>query len=529
MSDLVLRGGTVVDGTGGPRQVADVVISGGRIAALLRPGARASGRAVDVSGLVVAPGFIDLHAHSDLAVLEAPHLAKTLQGVTLEVCGQDGLSYAPASEATAARMVAQLAGWNGVPARVPRWPRVADYLREVDRGAAVNVAYLVPHGTVRFEVLGDADRPASGPELHRLCGLVAQGLEDGAVGLSTGLTYVPGCYADDDELLALSRVVRGYGGFHATHHRNYGRHVVAAYTEAVDLAQRAGVALHLAHCHVNFAVNRGRAGEVLARVDRANAAGGDVTLDSYPYRAGATYLHALLPSWVQAGTAQQVAARLTDPGIRRRVIETLEVEGSDGHHGMPVEWDTIVLSGVVDPGLQAWAGRSFAALAREQRLPPAELYLDVVVRDQLRSSCLVDVGDEDHVRQIMQHPVHTVGTDGILVGTRPHPRGWGTYPRLLGHYVRELGLLSLEAAVARMTGRAARRLGLRDRGRVTAGAWADLVVFDPDTVASLATTEEPRRGPVGIPHVLVNGCFTVRDGSRTEALPGRAVRRAVAA
>ena len=526
MPDLVLRGGTVIDGTGGPRRVADVVIGTGRVRALLPPGAPTAGREVDVAGLAVAPGFIDLHAHSDLAVLQDPqHLAKTLQGVTLEVCGQDGLSYAPASARTSERMVEQLAGWNGLPARVPRWRRVADYLEEVDRGAAVNVAYLVPQGTVRFEVLGDDDRSPTDAELRRMCELVEHGLQDGAVGLSTGLTYAPGMYAGDVELLALCRTVRRYGGFHGTHHRNYGRHVIAAYADALDLARRAGIALHLAHCHVNFPENRGRAGEVLAMVDRAISAGRDVTLDSYPYLAGATYLHALLPSWAQIGGVQGVSRRLSDPEQRRRIVQALEVDGSDGHHGMRVDWDTIVLAGVGEPRLESWTGRSIAVLASERGLRPVDLYLDLVVQDQLRSSCRVEVGDEAHVREILQHPAHTVGSDGILVGGRPHPRGWGTFPRVLGRYVRALGLLGLEDAVSHMTGRAARRLGLTDRGWVAEGAWADLVVFDPATIDARATYEAPRLPPVGIHHVLVNGRFTVEDGERTDALPGRAVRR----
>ncbi len=502
------------------------MVGAGHIRQVLSPGAPTDGLTVDVHGLIVAPGFIDMHAHSDLAVLADPdHLAKTLQGVTTEVCGQDGLSYAPVSDRTLSRMVDQLAGWNGIPELAFDWRTVGEYLDRVDRGAAVNVAYLVPHGTVRLEVMGDGGRPPTETELFAMRGLVEQGLREGAVGLSTGLTYVPGMFAEDDEIVSLCEPLRRHGGYYCTHHRNYGIRVVEAYQEAIDLGRRTAVPLHLAHCHVNFPQNRYRSVEVLDMIDRAIDGGMDVTLDSYPYLAGATYLHSLLPSWVQSGGTDEIVRRLRDRPTRSQVIHDLEVVGSDGHHGVPVDWSSIVLAGVTDPELRAWAGRSIADLARDAATPPGELYLDILVADELRSACRVEVGNEENVRAVMAHRAHMVGTDGILVGDVPHPRGWGTYPRYLGHYVRELGILTLEEAVARMTGRPANRLGLDDRGRVLEGAAADLVVFDPVTVDSGATYEDPRRHPQGIVHVLVNGRFTVRDGQRTGALPGRAIRR----
>lgn len=522
---LLLRGGRVVDGSGLSAFDADVLLAGGRIQRLLPPGSPSEGDPVDVSGLVVAPGFIDMHAHSDLAVLtDKEHLAKTLQGVTLEVCGQDGLSYAPASARTLSRMVEQLAGWNGTPELAYDWRTVGEFLDRVDQGAAVNVAYLVPHGTVRLEVVGEADRPPSDAELARMIELVDRGLQDGAVGLSTGLTYAPGIFADDAELTALCRPLRRRGGYHCTHHRNYGARVVEGYREAIDLGRRAGVPLHLAHCHVNFPQNRGRAGEVLAAVDAAIDAGLDVSLDSYPYLAGATFLHALLPAWAQNGGRERLLSALDDRDARARLIEALEDVGSDGHHGIRVDWETIVVSSVSAPRLRPAVGRTIAELARRSGTSPGEQYLDLLRDDELRSSCRVEVGNEENIRTVMQHPAHTVGSDGILIGDQPHPRGWGTFPRYLGHYVRELGLLTLEGAVARMTGRAAHRLGLTDRGCIRVGARADLAIFDPVTVGSDASYAEPRRRPSGIVHVMVDGRFTVWHGTRTTAIPGRSVR-----
>lgn len=528
--ETVLTGGHVVDGTGAPARRADIVLRDGRIAHVVPPGRVIStGTVVDVSDLVVAPGFIDMHAHSDLAVLADPaHEAKVMQGITLEVLGQDGLGYAPVTDTTADELYTQLAGWNGSPGLDRSWRTVGEYLDRVDEGAPVNVAYLVPHGNVRMNVLGGDDRPPTRAELERMRAEVAQGIADGAHGLSTGLTYTPGMYADDEEIIALLAPVRDVAGYYCPHHRNYGSRVVESYQECLDVARRAQVALHLAHCHVNFPLNRGRAPEVLDAIDEATVRYGlDVTLDSYPYEASATYLGAPLPSWAQAGGTAATLDRLRDAGTRARILHEIEVEGTDGNHGVPMDWSTLVITGVFDSALSWAVGSSIADLARERGAEPGQVYADLLVADELRSGCLLQVGNEENIRTIMRHGSHTAGSDGILVGAQPHPRGWGTFPRYLGHYVRELGVLTLEECVRHLTSRAALRLGLGDRGVIHVGAVADLVVFDPDTVASPATYDDPRRTPVGIEHVVVGGEFTVRDGRRTDRLPGRSVRRNV--
>jgi N-acyl-D-amino-acid deacylase len=503
-----------------------VVVEDGRISAITPPGGSPAevGQVLDVSGLVVAPGFVDMHSHSDLAVLADPaHEAKVLQGVTLEVLGQDGLSYAPVTDATLDPLRAQLAGWNGDPAGLDwSWRSVGEYLDRIDHGAPVNAAYLVPHGTVRLAVLGADNRPPTAAELAQMSALIEQGMREGAAGMSAGLTYTPGMYADDEELIALCRVVAAAGGYYCPHHRNYGVRVIEAYGECVAIAEASGVPLHLAHCHVNFPQNRGRAGEVLALLDKATAAGLDISLDSYPYPASATYLHAPLPSWSNEGGPESTLARLRDSAQRARILADVEVHGSDGHHGVPMDWSTIVVSGVRDPALERYVGRTIAEAAGDT--PPGEFYLDLLLADRLGSSCRIEAGNEENIRTVMTSPCHTVGSDGILAGSRPHPRGWGTFPRYLAHYVRDLGVLTLEECVQRMTSRPARRLRLPDRGVVAAGYRADLVCFDPDEVRDNATYDDPRRGPSGIPHVLIGGEFTVRDGVRTDRLPGRALR-----
>ncbi|RSO13849.1 N-acyl-D-amino-acid deacylase [Streptomyces sp. WAC 06783] len=534
--DTVVRDVRVIDGSGTPSYRADVALDGGRIAEIRRetdsgprPGAA---RVVDGAGLALSPGFIDMHAHSDLALLRDPaHEAKAAQGVTLEVIGQDGLSYAPVDDRTLTEVRAQITGWNGDGSDIDfSWRTVGEYLDRLDhgfggRGIAVNAAYLVPQGTVRMLALGWEDRAATPGELARMRQLVAEGLEQGAVGLSSGLTYTPGMYADDAELTELCRVVARYGGYYCPHHRSYGAGALEAYAEMVGLTRQAGCALHLAHATMNFGVNKGRAPELLALLDEALASGADITLDTYPYTPGCTTLVAMLPSWASEGGPEAILARLRDDATAERIRHVMEVEGADGCHGVPIEWDTIEISGVSDPALADHVGRTVAASARERGEAPWTTARRLLLQDRLGPTILQHVGHEENVRAIMRHPVHTGGSDGILQGAKPHPRAYGTFPKYLGTYARELGVLSLEECVAHLTGRPAARLRLPDRGLVREGYRADLVLFDPDTVAAGSTFDAPRTLPTGIAHVLIDGRFVIEDGRRTDVLAGRTVRR----
>lgn len=527
MAGLAIRGATVVDGTGAPGLRRDVTVTGGRIAEVAEPGQRLTAdRVLDADGLVLAPGFIDMHAHSDLALLTEPdHLAKVGQGVTCEVLGQDGLSYAPVDDTTLEQTRQAIAGWNGDPSDADfdwSWRSVGEYLDRLDDGIAVNACYLVPQGSVRMLAAGWEPRPATPAELDRMRALVAEGMEQGAVGMSSGLTYTPGMYADDAELTELCRVVARLGGFYAPHHRSYGAGALQAYAQMVAVARASGCPLHLAHATVNFGVNAGRAPELLALLDDALADGCDITLDSYPYLPGSTTLAALLPSRASAGGPSAVLRRLRDPAQLPAIRHELEVTGSDGCHGVPAEWDTIEIAGSSDA---AAVGRTVAELADERDQSAFEVYVGLLLADELGTTILQHVGHEENVRAVMRHSAHTGGSDGLLAADRPHPRAWGTFPRYLAHYVRELGVLSLEECVAHLTGRAARRLRLADRGLVRAGHHADLVLFDPATVRDTATFDEPRQQPEGIPYVLVGGTPVIADGRHTGALPGRSLRR----
>ena len=526
-SRLGLRNATVVDGTGSPRYRADVVIADGRIAEIATDAPTSTDRSIDATGLVLAPGFIDMHAHSELALLNEPeHLAKVSQGVTLELLGQDGLSYAPVDEVTLANIRRQIAGWNGDPEGFDwNWRSVGEYLDRLDAGIATNACYLVPHGTVRMLVLGYDDRVPSAGELDRMRALIHTGMSEGALGISFGLGYTPGMYATTAELTELCRTVADLGGFFAPHHRSYGAGALEAYAEMVDVSRATGCSLHLSHATMNFGVNRGRAGELLALLDSAIEDGCDISLDTYPYLPGSTTLAALLPSWTSSQGPDGILTMLTDPSACARIREQIEVWGSDGCHGVPIDWDTVQISGVASPALTDSAGRTIADLARSSGREPFEEFRRLLIADRLATTILHHAGHEENVRAIMRHRAHTGGSDGLLVGTRPHPRAWGTFPRYLGHYTRELGVLGLEECVAHLTGNAARRLRLRDRGLIRPGYAADLVLFDPDAILDAATYEQPRQQAKGIEYVFVNGVAVIAEARHTGALPGRALRR----
>ncbi|KNY07649.1 family 20 glycosylhydrolase [Microbacterium sp. GCS4] len=534
----VYRDATVVDGTGDARFTADVFLEGARVVAVVRPGETApelpeTAVEIDANGLVLAPGFIDMHAHSELAVLGgAAHTAKIRQGVTTEVVGQDGLGYAPLDDRAAAVIPAQIAGWNGPAASVP-WRSMDDLLRAFDESAVANTAVLVPQGNLRMIVVGHENRRATADEIDAMCALLGEALDEGAFGMSSGLTYTPGMYADTAELEALCRVVAERGGYWSPHTRSYGGAALEAYREALDIGRRTGCPIHLTHATMNFAPNRGRAAELLALVDEALADGVEVTLDTYPYLPGATTLAALLPSRLaETGDLLGTIAALDGDG-REAVRVELEEIGCDGFHGERAEWSAIQIAGTGDPALGDLVGRTVAEIAEDSGQRAVDVVLDTILQDAGATGILMHIGDEGNVREIMRHPSHSGGSDGILIGARPHPRGRGTFPRYLGHYVRELGVLTLEEAVRHLSGTPAARLGLdrgdAPRGVIREGATADLVLFDPETVAAGATFEEPHEAPVGIVEVLVGGTPVVVAGEATGETPGRALRMAPAA
>ncbi|KAK0250694.1 hypothetical protein LTS09_014243 [Friedmanniomyces endolithicus] len=574
--DIVFHNTTVFDGTGStPRYVASIIVRQGSIYKISEPAAltsvlqgdsQAGIRVIDCDNgrWCLCPGFVDMHAHSDLSLLHTPdHLAKITQGVTTEVIGQDGISYAPTDDAAMARIRKQIAGWNGNPKEpadfFDRWRTVGEYLDVLDKGLdgkgiATNAAFLVPQGNLRILTIGYEDRAATPEELERMKEMLTVSLEEGAVGMSSGLTYVPGNHASFDELAALCKVLVKYGAYYCPHHRSYGKGAIEAYAEMIRLARQTGVRLHLTHATLNAPHNVGRADELLKMIDEAIEEGLDISLDTYPYLPGSTTLGSLLPTW--ASSASDTLGVLNDPTQLEKIKHHYLVVGPDGRHGSTIDWDLIEIGGVMNNDLaDACVGKRISQIASERNEDSFSTFIWLLKADDFSSTILAHVGIEDNVRKIMRHPRHTGGSDGILTSTKPHPRGWGTFPRYLGHYGRDLAegksrniyaakaniedgpaeefeavepetifAGGLEEAVNHLTGRPAEVVRMRDRGLVKEGYRADLVLFDAEGIRDRATFVEPKQPAAGIRAVLVNGVFAVDEGKPTAARAGRTVR-----
>jgi N-acyl-D-amino-acid deacylase len=528
--DLLLRGGNVVDGTGTPARRADVLLRDGRIAAVeaqLTVGAHT--QVLEADGLVVAPGFIDTHSHSDLRVLVEPDLPmKVRQGITLDVLGQDGISVAPVRDEDVVQVRKQLAGLLGDPELPRDWRSVADYLALLDRGAALNCAYLVPHGAVRAGAMGLGARRPDRDELRHMIAIVERAMGEGALGLSTGLIYPPCCYGDTDELVALCGAVAQKNGLFVVHMRSESDHILAAIDEMIEVGQRSGVHVHISHFKIAGRDNWAQLTPMLAKVRQAQASGVRITADQYPYVAGSTMFGAILPPWAHDGGSDATLARLAARAERERLRADMEKPG-------PSDWDNfwqwtgpegIVISDVPSGRRPEVVGTTVAEAAGAANREPIEFAFDLLLSERMGVSMISFSQSEEVVAAVMKEPYVNVCTDGLL-GGRPHPRAYGTYPRILGRYVRELKVLSLEEAVRKMTSQAADAMHLPDRGRVAVGKVADLVAFDAAQVIDRATFADPLQEPLGIEHVVVNGVAVIAAGAATGARPGRAVRRHV--
>jgi len=534
--DLLVRGATLVDGTGAPGRRADVGVVGDRIVAigdLATVDGASVGELIEAPGLVVCPGFVDPHGHSDAAVLVDPALASHLhQGFTTQLSGNCGDTVAPVTAKGRAAVELSLAS-SGL---VARWTTFAGYLGEVERQPlGPNVAFLVGHGTLRASVLGMADRAATLDELDEMLALLGEALDAGAFGLSSGLIYAPGMHAPADELVALVVATARRGGLYATHVRNESAGLFGALEEALATVRAAGegARLQVSHLKAGARATWGRAGEAVALLEATRADGLDVAADQYPYTAAATTLQTILPPALLALSPDELLLALDDHGVRARVVREIEtgVSGWEDVAGDP-GWRAIRVS--ESKSHPAAAGRSFDELAAEAGTVPIEVALDLLRDDRLDTWIVVDCMTEADVEAILAVPWVAVCTDAegrrpghpVLGAGVPHPRAYGSAPRVLGRYVRERGVLPLETAIAKLTSVPAARLGLRDRGGVREGAFADLVVFDPATIADTATYEAPHAFPVGIAAVVVNGAIAVRDGAETGARSGRLLRRA---
>jgi N-acyl-D-aspartate/D-glutamate deacylase len=528
--DLLIRGGSVVDGTGAAAFSADLAIAGDRIAGIGRD-LGAARDTIDASGLVVAPGFIDMLGHSEFRLLaDGRAISKIFQGVTTEITGEVS-SVVPVSEATKAERAPEITPW-GVEID---WDDLAGYFERLERqGTAINLGTWVGLSTLRVWGLGWEDRPATSAELESMESALAHAMDEGAFGLSSGLIYSPGRFASTDEIVALSRVVGERGGFYATHMRSEGARLLEAIDEAIAIGERSGAPVLIHHLKASGKSNWGKMTQAIERIEAARARGIDVMASVYPYVASSTGLDQVLPDWVTEGGTEAALARLADPSIRDSLEAELSGRTQSGDWTLGTSAGGpagIQISDVVTDSLERYEGMRLDRVAAERGQSAAAAAIDLLIADSLRTAAIYFSMSEDDLVLALSRPWVMIGgdagiraLDGPLSSDQPHPRAFGTFPRILCRYSRELGVFPLEEAVRRMTSLPAARAGLAERGVLEEGRYADVAVFDPATVCDRATFETPKRLAVGVDHVIVNGVPVLRAGEPTGALPGRGLR-----
>jgi N-acyl-D-amino-acid deacylase len=520
MVDLLIHGGLVVDGTGNPGFYGDIAVEGERVH-VLRGDTLAieAGRRIDAAGHVVCPGFIDMHAHSGLVILAEPeHEAKVRQGVTTELIGVDGNSYAPfSSHDDFLRFVQINSGLDGNPPLPGRWSTVEQYLDMFGQRVAVNVVYIVGNSPLRIGALGWDDRPATRDEVANMRALLRTAMEEGAYGMSTGLDYPPGSYADTAELTELSREAARLGGIYHTHVRySLGDRFLDPFREALDIGRGSDVPVHITHFY-HRTTSPGGASRMLDLVEGARESGLDVTFDSYPYNLSSTRLTILLPQWTHAGGPEALTEVLKDPKNRAKLRADMGPRASS--------WGDMWLTNFRKPANHRFEGRSIQQTADMLDRDPVDVVCDLLVDEALEVSYVSAGGNLATLPKFVSHPLSMVGSDALLIGDFPSPRTYGCFPIILSEFVREERFMALPDAIRKMTSFPAQRLGLPDRGLLRDGFKADVVVFDPKTVKTPATRTQPKQFPVGIDYVIVNGKVVVDGGRHTGVLAGRALRR----
>ena len=528
-SDILIRGGTLIDGSGRPGEIGDIAVRDGRIAAIGHSLPESAAKVIDAEGLAVTPGFIDIKTHSDFTLPINPKAeSKVRQGVTTEIIGHCGFSVAPVLPGKAQLLADYLSGgapW--LPFREMGFPEYLDSFPEV----SVNTGMLVGHNTLRLMVMGLEDRGPRPAELAEMIKLLEEGLAAGALGMSSGLFTPPGSFAEPSEMLAFGPVLERRNAAYFTHLRDESNKVLDAVAEAIDFARHNGVHVEIVHLKCSGTDNWGKAAQILAMIDEAHTKGCDIDCDAYPYAAGANPLKNLLPPWVQVGGLEAMLARLALPATRDRIRTEIERDGLNNWGRIP-SWDCVQIS--VSPRLPQHAGETIAALAAARGRGAIDLVCDYLIEDNGATRVLITSIAEDDIREIVRSPSALVGSDGNCVADygvvsqgMPHPRFYGTFPRIIGHYVHEQRLLPLEQAIRKMTAATARALRLRDRGLLEEGYRADITIFDPADFKDRATYADPHRYPTGArTTVLVNGVLVVENARHTGATPGMVLRRA---
>jgi N-acyl-D-amino-acid deacylase len=529
--DVVIRGGTVYDGSGSEPVQADVGILDSRIAAVGNLEAAVGKTEIDVTGLAVAPGFINMLSWAtESLILDGRSQSDIRQGVTLEVFGE-GRSMGPLNEA----MKTQTRESQPEDARYEiNWTTLGEYLESlVDRGIATNVASFVGATTIRVHELDRENRPPTPEELQRMQQLVAQAMEEGALGVGSSLIYAPAFYAQTDELIALCQTAAEYGGMYISHMRSEGDRFLEAVDELIEIAEKAGIAAEIYHLKAAGERNWDKLETVIEKVEAARERGLKITADMYTYTAGSTGLNAIMPPWVQEGGYEQWVARLKDPAIRAQVIEEMRTVSDQWENlllaaGTP---ENVVVIGFRSPQLQSLTGLTLGQVAAQRGTSPEDTAIDLVIEDGSRVSSIYFLMTEENIHRQIALPWLSFGSDGgslaaegSFLNRRTHPRAYGNFARLLGKYVRDEKVIPLQEAVRKLTSLPAENLKIKDRGRIEPGFYGDLAIFDPATIQDHATFEEPHQYSTGMVHVFVNGVAVLQDGEHTGATPGQVVR-----
>jgi len=529
--DLVLRGGQVIDGTGAPARTADVAIEGDAIAAIGDLGGADAERVIDASGLIVAPGFIDMHSHSDFTLLvDGRALSKTTQGVTTEVLGESG-SAGPVLGAARDEMAGDLERYG----LELTWSGLGEYFDTLERkGTSVNVVSTVGAGLVRASVMGYEDRPPTAREMERMRELVDTAMREGAIGLSSGMVYAPNSYFTTEEMIELAEPAAQHGGIYLTHIRDEDDDLLDALEEAITIGREAGLPLEILHFKRSAVRPEGPRLEpsirdAVAMIERHRDAGTEVAANLYPYSASQTGLDIRLPEWIHDGGRERMVERLRNPETRARAKEALREMFRQGRGGKTPE--TIMLGATPYEPHRQYQGMRLSEISRQMEIDPAETLVELVEKGDGRVHAIYFSMREEDVRYLLGLPWTTVGSDGtgvapegVFLESHPHPRWYGSFPRVLGKYVREEGVLSLPEAVRKMTSLAAERIGLEDRGRVAEGMKADLVIFDHETIRDQASFANPHQLSQGVEWLIVNGGVVIAEGEHTGAKPGRVVK-----
>ena len=527
-----MTNGRIVDGTGAPWFRADVGVVGDTIAAVGALSDASAAVRIDATNLIVAPGFIDLLGQSEFNVLvDGRAASKVYQGVTTEVTGE-GSSIAPVND----RMIGEAAPSARHFGVAQDWRTLADYFRRLELRShpAINVATFVGAGSIRNYVIGKDDRPATASELDSMRQLVEQAMEQGALGLSTSLQYVPDRFASTDEIVELAKAAARHGGVYFTHQRSESARIFESLEEVFQIAQRAAIPAEIWHLKTAYRPNFGRMADVLGRIEAARARGLDVTADQYPYTRASNGLSSCLPLWIREGGLEKMLARLHDSAARERAKRDMNDAAATTWEN---QWqgagggDGVTISSVLNPNLRKYEGMSLTDVGQAMGKDPRDAVMDLVIADRDETSVITSIMDEADVRTALKDRLVGVGTDsgaqaedGKLSESKSHPRAWGAFPRILGHYVRDEHLLPLEEAIRKMTSKAAARVGLPDRGILRPGMRADITIFDPSTIRDVSTFDDPKHYATGIRHVFVNGKRILADGVMTAERPGRPLR-----